>query len=348
MSRPLKLSLPAFTPTLDFLMSYDHILVAFSGGRDPLASVLHLLELGVPAEKIELHHQLVDGDGPYLMDWPITIGYCRAIADLIGIKLVLSYREGGMYREMMRDAVPAAPVQWQDDNGDWHRGGGVNFRVATRMSLPPAAPNRKLRWCRPYLKNTVMHALLSNDERFQGVQTLVVSGERQKESAGWGKLDQFGPHYVDNRLDPFRNPLRPKQRFVRHIDHWRPMLWWSAGEAWDLVKASGIVTHPCYRLGFPKLGCLCCSFGTPDQWATVRYLYPDRFEKIRAQEAEFGVTIRADETVDQTADRGRPYPAAVLNPDLAAFANQPNWYGPIIDEEWRLPAGATEWDTEPC
>jgi len=42
---------------------YDKILVAFSGGKDSIACVLHLLDLGIPRSSIELHHHLVDGRG---------------------------------------------------------------------------------------------------------------------------------------------------------------------------------------------------------------------------------------------------------------------------------------------
>ena len=47
------------------LQSYDHFVVGFSGGKDSLAAVLHLLELGVPKERIELAHHLVDGPAPH-------------------------------------------------------------------------------------------------------------------------------------------------------------------------------------------------------------------------------------------------------------------------------------------
>ncbi len=43
------------------LASYDHVIVAFSGGKDSLACLLHLLDLGVPRERIGLWHHDVDG-----------------------------------------------------------------------------------------------------------------------------------------------------------------------------------------------------------------------------------------------------------------------------------------------
>ena len=71
------------------LASYDRFVCFFSTGKDSLAMVLHLLELGVPASKIELHHHNVDGDpaaGEGLMDWPVTLAYGEAIARHLGME----------------------------------------------------------------------------------------------------------------------------------------------------------------------------------------------------------------------------------------------------------------------
>jgi hypothetical protein len=51
---------PAALPDLG---AYRRFVVAFIGGKDSLAAMLHLLSLGVPAHAIELHHHDVDGHG---------------------------------------------------------------------------------------------------------------------------------------------------------------------------------------------------------------------------------------------------------------------------------------------
>lgn len=343
-----KLSLPAFMPTYEFLMSYDYIVVAFSGGKDSLASVLFLLELGIPAEKIELHHHLVDGEGPYFMDWPITSAYCQAVADLLGMKLIYSYREGGFYREMMRDGVSTAPTKWQDIDGNWHRGGGKNVRLGRRLKFPQVTSNLNVRWCSPYLKIMVMDMLLANDPRFRGKQTLVITGERAQESRSRAGYAQFEAHRADNRDDPYRDTLRPKKRRTRHIDHWRPVHTWKEENVWGIIESAGIIPHPAYKLGWGRLSCMSCIFGSADQWATIRYLYPERFEQIFSKESEFGVTIRHKENVVQTANRGTPYPAAIAQPELAEFANQSIWTGPVFTNDWKLPAGAYGDQAGPC
>jgi hypothetical protein len=66
--------------------------------------VLHLLDLGVPRERIELWHHDVDGrEGSRLMDWPVTRDYCRAFAAAFGLPIFFSWKVGGFEREMCRD-----------------------------------------------------------------------------------------------------------------------------------------------------------------------------------------------------------------------------------------------------
>src|ERR1700722_10908446 len=90
------------TSTLLTLAEYDLLIVAFSGGKDSTATLLHLLDLcdaqGIPRSKIELWHQSVDGDpacADGLMDWPCTASYCRAVADSLGLTLRRQWRDGG-------------------------------------------------------------------------------------------------------------------------------------------------------------------------------------------------------------------------------------------------------------
>jgi len=127
---------PAALPDLG---AYRRFVVAFSGGKDSLAALLHLLSLCVPAHAIELHHHDVDGRGPTFMDWPCTPAYARAIADHLGIALYISWREGGLR------ITPAAMVRLcatgkaiLDDIDGF--GLGSNPNAATPVvAVPPAA-----------------------------------------------------------------------------------------------------------------------------------------------------------------------------------------------------------------
>src|SRR5262245_5653873 len=85
---------------------YDYCLVSFSGGKDSVALALSLRKQGVPASRIVLMHQHVDGepgvDQPF-MDWPSTESYCRAFAQATGMRLLFQWRHGGFHREMLKE-----------------------------------------------------------------------------------------------------------------------------------------------------------------------------------------------------------------------------------------------------
>jgi hypothetical protein len=46
-------------------LDYDHVVVAFSGGKDSTAAFLHLLECNIPKSRIELWHHESELGSPY-------------------------------------------------------------------------------------------------------------------------------------------------------------------------------------------------------------------------------------------------------------------------------------------
>ncbi len=126
---------PAIRPDL---ASYDHILVAFSGGKDSLNCLVHLLDEAVDPARRELHHQNVEGRGPPTFDWAVIASYCRMVAETFGVPLYFSWRDAGLRREMLRHGEPTAPVMFETPEGqiatiDGH--GKPGTRVRSRKSL---------------------------------------------------------------------------------------------------------------------------------------------------------------------------------------------------------------------
>jgi len=323
---------PASSPGPD-LASYDVIVVAFSGGKDSLACVLHLLEeskrLGLDLKnRIELWHHDVDGnveDG--LMDWPVTQSYCEAVAKHLGVPLYLSWREGGFEREMLRDNTSTAPVKWQNPDGTFGTSGGKSGKLGTRLRFPQVSADLTVRWCSPYVKIDVCAAAIAGQARFKGKRVLVLSGERATESSARAKYATFEPDRTH----------APGPRAQRHVDRWRPVHAWSDAEVWAIIKKFRIASHPAYVLGWGRVSCLSCIFGSPNQWASVRKLAPERFEKIAAYERRFGSTIQRKLSVEQLADKGTPYDWAK---DAAREALSRKFEGPVILDNWVMPAGA--------
>lgn len=311
------------------LEQYDIIAVSYSGGKDSLACLLHLLDLGVPREKIELHHQDIDGHGEPLMDWPCTPAYVRATGEALGIPVVMSWREGGFVREMLRDKSPTAPVSYER-NGSRITLPTVRATEGTRLKFPQQSADLNTRWCSAYLKIDVMARVLANAPAYQGKKILVVTGERGQESPARAKYESAEPHRTDTKR--------------RVVHQWRPILDWKEEQVWEIIEKHRVRPHPAYQLGWGRTSCLACIFGDNDQWASVKSIAESRFRRIADLEQQFGITIRKGLTVEEMARKGKEFvsdkPAEIrrlaMSPD--AFTKE-HFFLPD-GEAWKAPSGA--------
>lgn len=317
--------------SLSQLETYDHIIVAFSGGKDSLACLLHLLELGVSKKKIELWHHDVDGrEGSTLMDWACTRDYCRKVAEAFGLPIYYSWKVGGFEGEMLRDnratnqtafETPADGVQYSGGKG----------KPGTRLLFPQTSMDLKTRWCSSYLKIDVAASAINNQDRFLGKRTLLVTGERAQESSGRAKYRILEPHKSDKR---------DSKRAPRYVDQYRPIKWWNEEEVWKVIEKYRVNPHPAYRLGFGRVSCMACIFGSAAQWATIAHIDHKRFEAVAKYEEKFGKTINRKLSVREQAAKGSIY-AAVAAENIRA-AKSEVFEEPVIlaPGQWKLPAGA--------
>lgn len=317
---------PALTPDLP---TFDRALVAFSGGKDSLALLLHLIDLGFPRSKIELHHHLVDGrEGSTLMDWPCTEGYCVAIARAFGVDITFSWRSGGLEAEMLRDGTPTAPVSIPSPDGGYVLIGGKG-PLGTRRKFPQVSADLSVRWCSSANKISCMDAYIRNHPKFLNSRTLVLTGERAEESTARSKYAEFEPH---------RSDTRNSKRVPRHVDVWRAVHSWSERQVWDLIQRYRVCPHAAYWLGWTRTSCRQCVFGNPDQWASARAIAPEQFGQIARYEREFGITIHRKLTVTERADAGTPYG---FDPKWVEIANHHGEFmHPVFMDNWMLPKGA--------
>ncbi len=317
------------------LNSYDKILVAFSGGKDSLCCLLHLLELGY-AQKIELHHHLVDGapTEPIFFDWHCTGAYVDAIAEYFELPAYFSCRLGGFKREMLRDNQATAPVLYELPDGSWNKVGGSG-PLGTRMKFPMPTASLTTRWCSSYLKISVMDAAIRNQDRFKGTRTLVVTGERAEESAARAKYKEFESHRTHTK--------------ARHVDHWRPVLHWDRKQVWTTIRKHGIVSHPAYYLGFGRTSCKNCIFLQKHDLATLYQIDRVGMENVANYEKQFGVTIgydagRKKQGLPQlnVVEKAQTGVARKVDPKWVKAAFSRSWELPIAvsSKNWELPSGA--------
>ena len=171
---------------------------------------------------------------------------------------------------------------------------------------------------------------IRNQERFVGKRVLFVTGERAEESPGRAKYKTYEPHRADNR-----EGVRTRRR----IDHCRPVHGRSEAQIWEIIERHGINPHPAYRLGWGRVSCMACIFGSANQWASLRKIMPNRFWEIRGYESQFGVTIQRDKSILDMANKGTAYPGTDCQ-TLVAEALDHNWNGPAVITPWVLPAGS--------
>jgi 3'-phosphoadenosine 5'-phosphosulfate sulfotransferase (PAPS reductase)/FAD synthetase len=258
---------------------YDNIIVSFSGGKDSIACALLLLEMGVPPERIELWHQAVDGKpgrDERFWDWPCTEGYCEAFAKAFGMKLLFQWKDGGYLGELTRRDARTNTTTFQLlDGGEMTAPQAAREVKGTRLAFPAMASDLKTRWCSAYVKIDVAKKVFTNDPRFEGTRTLVLTGERRQESTHRATYED-----VTNYTAP------TKQRIVHQ---WRAVLGWFEQDVWEIIERFRVRPHPAYQLGWSRVSCLPCIFGNANQWASVQDIAPELLTRMGKLEDKFYV-----------------------------------------------------------
>jgi hypothetical protein len=311
------------------LMEFDYVLLAESGGKDSTwcAILLEELERAGKIRKgiIEWHHHDV---GP-LMDWPVTRAYNVALAKYFERPLYFSWKVGGFKREMLRDGDPTAPTRFETPEGTVVGVGGKG-PPGRHMVFPQVSADLSVRWCSAYLKIDILTALIRNSLRFLGKKVLVITGERRQESAARAKYKAWEKHKSSNKN--------------REVWQWRPALDTTEKQVWGAIEEHQIRAHPAYYLGWGRLSCMTCIFGSKHQWASANVVDPEKVKILGEYEEQFGKTIQRRKSVPEMVAEGTPY---TMKKSDVALARGTAYDEDIYMKNWMLPSGAFGESTGP-
>lgn len=198
------------------------VAIGVSGGKDSqaaaLATVAYLDDVGHSGPRILIHSDLG------MVEWKDSLSACRALAERLGLELVVVARKAGGLME-----------RWERR---WELSRERYERLST-VTLVPCWSTPEMRFCTSEQKTHVIVAELKR--RFGKRPIINVTGIRADESAKRAKQPAASMH-KDGR-----------------IWDWRPILRWSVGDVFAAIAASGLAPHPAYhQFGMSRVSCRFC------------------------------------------------------------------------------------------
>lgn len=322
---------------LDF-KDYDKVIISLSGGKDSTASLLHMIDSGVPRDKIEVWHQSVDGMNgtkePFF-DWPSTEGYVRKLAEHLGVKLGWQWRARGFKGELYRKDSPTGDVhyinEWESPTD--HCLPSKKDKSGTRLRFPAKTANLSTRYCSASLKIDVARRVMNNRPDLvktteEPIKILWVTGERRQESPARAKYNEVEVHPSNSR--------------ARTVHWWRAVIDWKEEEIWQKMKDHGIIPHPAYQCGFPRLSCRSCIFFSKDHWATLDEVSPEVTEMLHSVEEDLHFTIDQKFSVPELIQMGKSRITDENRDYIPKLVSE--WTDPVTTNDWKIPSGAFSGD----
>ena len=252
--------------------------VAFSGGKDSLATLLWVIE---NYGKENLVIIFCDTGWESL----VTYEHITEIEKQIGIKFTVLKSE--KYK-------------------DFHDLSVKKKRVAST----------KARFCTEELKvKPMIDFILSLKEHcivYQGIRK-----DESKSRSQMTQHCQYFKYYTQPKREDKKGKLvydnYRKKDVLAHIKEYsveitRPIFEWTANQVFDFIKEKGFEANPLYKQGFDRVGCFPCIMCRHKEIVNIAKKYPERIERIKELEEELGRSFFPPDYIPKWACANGEYP----------------------------------------
>ena len=140
-------------------------------------------------------------------------------------------------------------------------------------------PSSQARFCTQELKMKPTKAYLDG-LMADGYTVINHSGVRASESADRAKLEEREPAWLS----------------FFGCESYRPLLRWSLADVWAIHARYGIPPNPLYAKGCTRVGCLPCVMSRKSEIALYARQFPERIDRIRAEEEASRANVRGGST----------------------------------------------------
>ena len=140
-------------------------------------------------------------------------------------------------------------------------------------------PSSQARFCTQELKMKPTKAYLDG-LMAEGYTVINHSGVRASESADRAKLEEREPAWLS----------------FFGCESYRPLLRWTLADVWAIHARYGIPPNPLYAKGCSRVGCLPCVMSRKSEIALYARQFPERIDRIRAEEEAAKANVRGGST----------------------------------------------------
>lgn len=227
------------SPEIDGLIAAGAVVaIGVSGGKDSQATAIttirHLDSIGHQGPRVLIHADLGS------VEWSASLPVCRALAEHLGLELIVTGRPAGGLMERWESRWAANVARY------------INLE-SVALILPWSTP--AMRFCTSELKT---HPILSAlRKRFPGQPMVNVTGQRRQESNARAKLPAWS---FDER----------NSRQGAPILNWRPILDLKVEDVFAEIAAAGLVPHEAYtKYGSRRVSCAFCIMSSRSDMAAA-------------------------------------------------------------------------------